>query len=96
MKRFAFAICFFWASSAVAPAFSDSSNWFDGYQEVNKFAKKNDIHSAATSFYRAQLASSWARQIRPSAFVGNGNDPGTVRAALNPDLGSTNQPLGFL
>jgi hypothetical protein len=78
-----------------ASAFGEEKTWFSLYQQAGSFVNQGEMDKAAAAYYRAQLASSWARELRPSAFVGNGNDPGTVRAALNQVIGQSVNPWAF-
>lgn len=82
---------------AVIPysVFAEQKGWMDAYLEAADFVKKQEMPAAALAYYRAQLASSWARKMRPSAFVNNGNDPGTMRGAMNVTLGEAINPWAF-
>ena len=74
---------------------AEPRNWVECYVEAAEFRKQNKLESAAHSYYRAQLASSWARELRPLAFIGDGNDPGTFRSAMDFTLGQTINPWAF-
>lgn len=74
---------------------TENPSWVQSYQEAGKLLKQGRYAAAAESYYRAQLASSWDRELRPAAFVQDGNDPGTLRAALNQTLGAAINPWAF-
>jgi hypothetical protein len=80
---------------SVSSVSAEAKSWTESYIEAQEFLKAKDMSSAALAYYRAQLASSWARELRPAAFVGNGNDPGTFRAAMNQVLGQSINPWAF-
>ena len=84
-------LIFLFASNLCA----DAKTWSESYVEAGELVKTQDLSSGAFAYYRAQLASSWARELRPSAFVGNGNDPGTFRSAMNQVLGESINPWTF-
>lgn len=85
-----FQVCLF-----ASNVYADPKSWSESYIEAGDLVKKHDLSSAAFAYYRAQLASSWAKELRPSAFVGNGNDPGTFRSAINQVLGESINPWTF-
>lgn len=86
---------FFLVAISVSSASADAKSWTESYIEAQDLLKDKDMSRAALAYYRAQLASSWARELRPAAFVGDGNDPGTFRSAINHTLGESINPWAF-
>lgn len=69
--------------------------WLDYYMDSSDFLKEKKMSKAAYSYYQAQLSSSWCKELRPSAFVHDGTDPGTLRAAINVGVGQLINPWAF-